>query len=107
MARHAKPRRRIGSAKVIEEAPTTEIPPAPIVEHPDGFYWLAPDGKQQFGPFDTFELARADRDQFDDRAPEPGETVQEAERDIGIEDWIDPDTGAPAEGQSPPHLESE
>jgi len=33
--------------------------------------------------------------------------LHEAESDIGIADWIDPQTGEPAEGQSPPHLEEE
>lgn len=39
--------------------------------------------------------------------PEPGETLLEAEDEIGINGWIDPDTGEPAEGQSPPHFEVE
>lgn len=78
-----------------------------IVEHPDGFHWVAPDGKQEFGPFETRELARADRDRYSEQAPTPGETLQEAEREIGIADWIDPETGEPAEGQSPPYLEEE
>jgi hypothetical protein len=39
--------------------------------------------------------------------PEPGETLDEAESEIGINDWIDPDTGEPAEGQSPPHIEED
>jgi hypothetical protein len=30
-----------------------------IVEHPDGFYWLSADGRQQFGPFATAEEALA------------------------------------------------
>jgi hypothetical protein len=33
----------------------------------------------------------------DDEAQEPGESLQEAEAEIGISDWIDPDTGEPAE----------
>jgi hypothetical protein len=32
------------------------------------------------------------------------ETLPELEREIGIADWIDPQTGEPAEGQSPPHI---
>ena len=28
---------------------------------------------------------------------EPGETLAEAEAEIGISDWTDPDTGLPAE----------
>jgi hypothetical protein len=40
-------------------------------------------------------------------APAPGENLQEAESEIGINDWMDPETGEPAQGQSPPHLEAE
>jgi len=35
---------------------------------------------------------------------EDGEPLEEAESDIGIADWIDPDTGEPAE-DSVPHIE--
>ncbi len=34
-------------------------------------------------------------------------TLPEMEREIGIADWLDPETGEPAEGQSPPHLDAE
>ena len=70
---------------------------------PDGYYWTAPDGKRDFGPFASLELALADMGD-DDQAPEPGETLQEAENEIGIADWIDPETGEPAEGLSHPHI---
>lgn len=76
-----------------------------IIARPDGYYWQAPDGKQEFGPFETFELAWADRERSAEEAPEPGETLQEAEDEIGIACWIDPDTGEPAEGQSLPRFE--
>jgi hypothetical protein len=33
----------------------------------------------------------------DEAQLEPGETVQEAESEIGIADWVDPETGEPAE----------
>ena len=36
-----------------------------------------------------------------DSAYEPGETLAEAEDEIGISDWIDPDTGEPAEESIP------
>jgi hypothetical protein len=75
-----------------------------ITLRPDGYYWTAPDGKNGFGPFASLELALADMGD-DDEAPEPGETLQEAENEIGMADWIDPETGAPAEGLSHPHLE--
>ena len=54
---------------------------------------------------------------FEERAADPGddlewlddpvETLPDLEREIGIADWLDPQTGEPAEGQSPPHLEAE
>ena len=76
-----------------------------IVHRPDGYHWQANDGRQEFGPFDSVELALADLNQADEEAPEPGETLEEAEGEIGMAGWIDPETGAPAEGQSMPRLE--
>jgi hypothetical protein len=78
-----------------------------VVARPDGYYWQASDHRQEFGPFETLELALAAMDMADEQAPEPGETLQEAEDEIGIAYWIDPETGEPAEGQSPPLLEEE
>lgn len=96
-----------GAAAVIAERPGPVDETPPIVSHPDGWYWVAPDGHQQFGPFETYEHARADRDAWDEEALTPGATLQEAEDDIGIASWIDPETGEPAEGASPPHLDAE
>ena len=79
-----------------------------IIERPDGYHWIAADGKQEFGPFGSRELALADMiDGAEEQAPQPGETLQEAESEIGIAEWIDPETGEPAEGSCPPHLERE
>jgi hypothetical protein len=50
-------------------------------------------------------MQSADADADDDA--EPGESLEEAEGEIGIADWIDPDTGQPAEGQSIPRLHDE
>jgi hypothetical protein len=99
--------RRLGSAAVIGEAPAVADALMPIVDRPDGYYWRAPDGRQEFGPFESFEAARADRDRFDEERPGPGETLQQAESELGVADWIDAETGELAEGQSPPHLEEE
>lgn len=104
-----KPLRRRGAARVIGESPrgaaSLADDEATCVEHPDGWYWVAPDGHQEFGPFANRSEALADRDRYSEEAPIEGESVQEAEREIGIADWIDAETGAPAEGQSPPHLD--
>jgi hypothetical protein len=92
---------------ITESSAPTPLVDTDIVERPDGYYWLGPDRNAEFGPFDSREAARADRDRWNEEAPSEGETVQEAEREIGIADWIDAETGAPAEGQSPPHLEED
>ena len=84
------------------EAPKTGD--ARIVERPDGFYWLSEDGEKEYGPFDTRLAAVADMETGGDTDYEPGESVVEAESEIGVADWIDPDTGEPAE-ESVPRIE--
>jgi hypothetical protein len=37
----------------------------------------------------------------------PGETLAEAESELGVADWVDADSGALAEGQAPTHIERE
>lgn len=69
-----------------------------LVRHPDGYYWIAPDGHQEFGPFATAAEALADMNAGSDEAPEPGETLHEAEQELGLADWVDADTGELAEG---------
>ena len=102
MVRSAKPSRKKrtpqpSAASVIHSAPSA------VVEGPDGYDWQAPDGHQEFGPFESDELPQADRDAVGDEALAPGETLQEAVHEIGTEEWIDAETGQP-EGESPPHL---
>jgi hypothetical protein len=111
MIRAAKP-----SRKKVRKAPTPEIEEIPesvdvaartIVERPDGYYWTGPDGDGEYGPYETYELAQAARDAVSEEAVAPSEALLEAEREIGIADWIDVETGEPAEGQSPPHLQED
>ena len=78
-----------------------------IVSHPDGFYWQALDGKQEIGPFDSLAEAMADMDSGDTAGWAPGETLAEAESEIGVSDWVDADSGALAEGQAHTHIERE
>ena len=79
-----------------------------VITRPDGHHWLSLDGRREFGPFNSFEEALVDMQTDDEEsAAEPGETLQEAEFEIGMTDWIDPDTGEPAEGQSTPRLHDE
>jgi hypothetical protein len=73
-----------------------------IVERPDGFYWRSEDGKTDYGPFPTLLEAVTDMQSPGDGSDfEPGESLAEAEEEIGISDWIDPDTGQPAEESIP------
>lgn len=98
-------RKQSASMKAVPEA--TVRGSGQIVTRPDGYYWHASHSKQEFGPFVSVELALADMQAADEEAPVPGETLQEAESELGISDWIDPETGEPAEGLSPPRLDEE
>jgi len=82
-------------------APKQEDDRAGIIERPDGFYWHAEARGTEYGPFPTLREAVADMQSSTDGAYEPGETLAEAEGEIGISDWIDPDTGQPAEESIP------
>ena len=78
---------------------------ARIIERPDGYYWRAEDRGAEYGPFPTLPEAAADMRSADESAfdttYEPGESLAEAEDEIGIAGWIDPDTGQPAEESIP------
>ena len=87
-------------------AGTPEDDRSRIVERPDGYYyWHAADRSAEYGPFPTLLEASADmqaaQDSAFDTAYEPGESLAEAEDEIGISGWIDPDTGQPAEESIP------
>lgn len=92
---------------VLPEPPADDTEPGEIVSRPDGYRWIAPDGRQEFGPFESLEEAQAFVDRFDEGASDSAETLREAEDDLGVADWIDPETGELAEGQCPPHLDSD
>jgi hypothetical protein len=72
-----------------------------IFERPDGFYWEDIESGETYGPFPTLLDAENDRRYTPDGPVEPGESVQEAESEIGIAEWIDPETGEPAEENVP------
>ncbi len=99
--------KRSGSKSKREEA---DLPPEVtqplqdrVIERPDGFYWESKAKRESHGPFAT--LAEAEADMLSGGAAaddvELGETLQEAESELGISEWIDPDTGVPAEDSVP------
>ncbi len=68
-----------------------------IVERPDGFYWQEKESDKVFGPFATLLEAIQDMEYNAESDYEPGETLEQAEEEIGISDWIDSETGQPGE----------
>lgn len=70
-----------------------------IIERPDGCYWVHQDSGAEYGPFPTVMEAVADMQYgaVGDGSDDVAEALHEAEDEIGINDWIDPDTGEPAE----------
>jgi len=86
--------------QVIPETPP-EYDRARIVERPDGFYWQSKDGGKESGPFPTLLEAVEDMQYSADTDYEPGESVEQAEAEIGIAEWVDPETGELAEEQTP------
>lgn len=91
----------------FDPADASPAPPPPIVEHPDGFYWIAPDGHQEIGPFASYEEAAASFEATGDEDIAPQETAHEFERESGVADWIDEDAAEPGEGESGPRLHEE
>ncbi len=87
---------------------SSQIPPdydkARVTERPDGFYWQDHVTDKYFGPFPTLLEAvldmQAQSDSDSDNDFEEGESLEDAEAEIGIANWIDPETGEPAEGSS-------
>jgi len=86
--------------KVIPATPP-DINRARILERPDGFYWQSRETGEEFGPFATLPEATEDMEYSADSDFEPGETVEQAESEIGISEWVDPDTGELAEELTP------
>ena len=62
-----------------------------VVARPDGYYWVADDGQQEFGPYPTAAQALAAASEAADTAIEEGEALQQAEADIGVAERLDRD----------------
>lgn len=72
-----------------------------IVERPSGFFWMARDNGREYGPFRTLLEAVLDLQAAEESPIAPGETLEEAESEIGIAGFTDPDTGEPVEEERP------
>jgi hypothetical protein len=96
MARKKKP-------PVSPEPESPESPASPlgrVLERPDGFYWQEKEGGEEYGPFSSRAEAEADMESDGLTATDP-EAVHDAESELGIAEWIDPDSGEPAEDSVP------
>lgn len=72
-----------------------------VLERPDGFFWQDKETGEQYGPFATLLEATEDMQLSDGlESFEVGETLAEAESEIGLADWLDEETGEPAEESS-------
>lgn len=84
----------------VEPVPS-ETDQAQVIERPDGFYWQDKLSEKVYGPYPTLLEALQDMQGQGDNSYEEGETLEDAEAEIGIAEWIDPDTGEPGAGVSP------
>lgn len=90
-----------GAKRATAQPPQHPSTPAPAAPAPQD------DSPPPAGLFGATEAAISDIEMETERLVDSEETLPELEREIGIADWIDPQTGEPAEGQSPPHLDDE
>jgi hypothetical protein len=86
-------------------SPKEESVAGRVFERPDGFYWESKQGKGR-GPFETRAEAEADllsggEAEAEGALDAEGGGLQEAESELGISEWIDPDSGEPAEDSVP------
>ena len=72
-----------------------------FIERPNGVYWRAAGSSTEYGPFATLAEAEADAQGREDPTFQATDSVAEAEAEAGISEWIDPDTGAPADESTP------
>jgi hypothetical protein len=82
---------------------SSDYPLGSVIERPDGFYWQGREDGKEYGPFATLLDALQDME-GEGGDVEPGETREEAESEIAVADWIDPETGELAE-ESVPRIE--
>lgn len=77
--------------RTAPQSPVGDLDEVDFVEHPDGWYRTAPDGHQQFGPFDSQTDARRDRERGSEESVDEAEVEREAERELDIDDALEED----------------
>ena len=67
-----------------------------VAVRPDGYYWVADDGHQEFGPYPTATEALVALRAGIETGLEPDETLEEAEDEVG---YVDPKAGEGEPGE--------
>jgi len=94
----------------MSKSPAKPAHKAAPVSHKAASKVAATAPKKRRAPADLYgatESALSGIEMETDSLGDSEDTLPELEREIGMADWIDPLTGEPAEGQSPPHLDEE
>jgi hypothetical protein len=79
-----------------------ELDGARVVERPDGYYVQLVEEGREIGPYETLVEAIEDqRIPGDEEDLGPAESLAEAEAELGVADWIDPETASLAEDHVP------
>jgi len=77
----------------VKPQTTPEFDNARIIERPDGFYWQSTETGEESGPFKTMGDAVEDMEVNADSEFDVPDTLEEAEADLGLDGYIDPETG--------------
>jgi ribonuclease HI len=100
----AKPKKTASRARKSTVAQGAAPLAGRVIERADGFYWERVKGEAH-GPYASLAEAEAemlaDGAAAEDEELEVPQALQEAESELGISEWIDPDTGGPAEDNVP------
>jgi hypothetical protein len=75
-----------------------------VVARPDGYYWVADDGEQEFGPYPTAAQALAAANEAIEATVEEEQALQDAEAEIGVAERQDHDI-VEVDEQTPPAVE--
>ncbi|MBK6982548.1 MAG: hypothetical protein IPH30_14300 [Betaproteobacteria bacterium] len=75
-----------------------------VIERADGFWAQPRQGGPDRGPYASLVEAIDDQRIGDEEDFEPGNALAEVEAELGVCDWIDPETSEPAEDHVP-HIE--
>ena len=99
---------RIGARRTPRTAASSQsaVRQPSIVERDGSFFWRDAETGGLIGPFTSMQAAAADRDSPDSVDEDlleaaDSDDLHDAASEIGIEDFIDPDSGEPMHGYEP------